>query len=213
MLGACSKQNPPPPVKTAPVPVSSPPPWSVSGTGSGTRFYATSLEEFHAGKVSQFVFSPDFGNERTGWINESGVTLKPKASDPSDKLPVAYEPTQFNLVSLLKHAPPVAYARRPPLDTDKHNNTTASSARRDANLPENDEIRALDAFEKAALPRLQSGETLVAEPAENGTLRMLGALRASESCINCHEGASVGSLLGAFSYVLTPVPGKTAEKP
>ncbi len=162
--------------------------------------------------VVMFVFSPGFGNGRSGWINPGGVIVEPKASASADKLPVAYEKAQFNLVSLLKHTPPMVYAQRPPLATDKHN-VTSQSVRGDASPPGYDETRALDAFEKTALTRLQGGETLVAQMAKNGTLRMLGAVRAQAACIACHDEVKEGALLGAFSYVLTPVPAKSAPKP
>jgi hypothetical protein len=58
--------------------------------------------------------------------------------------------------------------------------------------------RGLDAFETEALKRLRDGEDVVAD-ATNNQIRMLGSLRASKQCLECHRGRH-GDLLGAFSY-------------
>ena len=64
--------------------------------------------------------------------------------------------------------------------------------------------RTLDGFEEAALPTLREGEDLfIASKGE--TVRMLGALRATKTCQQCHD-AEVGDLLGAFSYTLRRAP-------
>jgi hypothetical protein len=74
-----------------------------------------------------------------------------------------------------------------------------------ANLPRMDELRTaptrpLDPFERESLATLQRGEDLVVR--ETGDrLRMLGAVRATKQCLDCH-GGNRGDLLGAFSYVL-----------
>jgi hypothetical protein len=80
-----------------------------------------------------------------------------------------------------------------------------------ANLPRMEELRKaptreLDAFEAASLQKLQKGETLVVDQSPKG-LRMLGAIRATSHCAQCHGGEG-GELLGAFAYVLGPVQGK-----
>lgn len=62
--------------------------------------------------------------------------------------------------------------------------------------------RLLDFFEIAGLEELAKGENLFIREKE-GTIRMLGALRASRECIRCHRGDE-GALLGAFSYTLRP---------
>ena len=70
--------------------------------------------------------------------------------------------------------------------------------------------RPLDIFEEAALPSLRDGEDLYIV-SKNDTLRMLGALRATKTCQQCHD-AQVGDLLGAFSYTLRPAPRKPDAK-
>jgi hypothetical protein len=65
--------------------------------------------------------------------------------------------------------------------------------------------RPLDLFEEAALSALRDGEDLFLA-GKDETVRMLGALRATKTCQQCHE-AEVGDLLGAFSYTLRRAPG------
>jgi hypothetical protein len=62
-------------------------------------------------------------------------------------------------------------------------------------------VRALDDFECAGLADLQGGETLYVREQGN-RLRVLGGLRATQQCVECH-GCTRGDLLGAFSYVLS----------
>jgi hypothetical protein len=64
--------------------------------------------------------------------------------------------------------------------------------------------RTLDLFEEAALPALRDGDDLfIASRGE--MVRMLGAVRATKTCQQCHD-AGVGDLLGAFSYTLRRAP-------
>jgi mono/diheme cytochrome c family protein len=51
------------------------------------------------------------------------------------------------------------------------------------------------------LEKLTAGEHLFIRETSEG-IRMLGAVRAVEQCIQCHGGER-GDLLGAFSYSLT----------
>src|SRR5262249_35031386 len=96
----------------------------------------------------------------------------------------------IQLVGILAHERPVVYL------TDK--------------LPSMEQIRqgktrTPDFFEEAALPALREGEDLfIASKGE--TVRVLGALRATKTCQQCHD-AEVGDLLGAFSYTLRRAPG------
>ncbi len=101
-----------------------------------------------------------------------------------------YRLARLELVSLLKHERPVVYVSE--------------------HLPNMDELRdvptrALTAFEGKSLVRLRRDENLVTEDAGN-LLHMLGAVRASETCMKCHS-VRRGELLGAFSYELVPAGG------
>ena len=73
------------------------------------------------------------------------------------------------------------------------------------NLPAMNELRnaptrPLDSFEEEGLAALRSGKELFAKPSDGGE-RLLGAIRATKQCIECHGGQR-GDLLGAFSYQL-----------
>lgn len=75
-------------------------------------------------------------------------------------------------------------------------------------LPPMDQIadtphRALNNFESVSLPKLNSQEDIVVDQTPN-RIQMLGALRAGNTCLECHQGQR-GKLLGAFSYELTPI--------
>lgn len=92
---------------------------------------------------------------------------------------------QLELVSLLKYETPRVYVS--------------------SHLPDLRELaevttRKLNSFESMSLPQLEEERNLVIEDSST-RIRMLGALRASTSCLECHH-CSEGALLGAFSYVL-----------
>jgi hypothetical protein len=64
----------------------------------------------------------------------------------------------------------------------------------------------MDSFEKRSLNRMRAGEDVIIEPGGH-RIRMLGSLRATKQCLECHS-VDRGELLGAFSYelVLDPPP-------
>ena len=107
------------------------------------------------------------------------------AGPPRDAMKERWLVRRLELVSLLKHAEPVAYVT-------KH-------------LPRMDELRKaptrpLDSFEEKALKTLRAGKTIVADPTVN-RIQMLGAVRATRQCLDCHQ-VQPGEMLGAFSYEL-----------
>jgi hypothetical protein len=71
-------------------------------------------------------------------------------------------------------------------------------------------VRELDAFEQQALPLLRAGHALVKDE-QSGYLRMLGAIRAQETCLKCHDDQKSGDLLGAFTYFVTKQPAPEVE--
>ncbi len=92
---------------------------------------------------------------------------------------------RLELVSLLKHGTPAVYSSE--------------------HLPNMEELtdvktRPLTAFEANALDTLRAGEELTAQTNGN-VIEMVGAIRASNDCMKCHE-VPRGTLLGAFSYQL-----------
>jgi len=95
---------------------------------------------------------------------------------------------RLELVSLLRHPTPRVYVSD--------------------SLPEMDKLddfehRALSAFESGTLANLQAEEDVVVELGDQ-RIRMVGALRASKDCLECHQGKR-GKLLGALSYELARV--------
>jgi hypothetical protein len=75
-------------------------------------------------------------------------------------------------------------------------------------LPPLDQIaeaphRPPNEFETSALAKLASQEDVVVEQRPE-RIRMVGALRAGKSCLECHEGER-GKLLGAFSYEIVSI--------
>ncbi len=107
---------------------------------------------------------------------------------------------RLELVSLLKHDKPAVYLSE--------------------HLPRMDELKAaktrpLNGFEEKSLTALRDGEDLLVDATPNH-LTMLGAIRASKGCVDCHY-VKHGELLGAFSYTIdreTPIKvAPVAEKP
>jgi len=98
---------------------------------------------------------------------------------------VAWKTNRIQLVSLLLHEKPAVY------ETENLPNMEELSG---ANVP----IRRLNAFEEDGLPRLNAGENHVSIATHNRII-MLGAIRASTSCLECHS-VKEDELLGAFSY-------------
>jgi hypothetical protein len=140
------------------------------------------LARLHESGVVDFVYPEGFGLFRDR-RNVAGFRPHQFSAVPD---PVeSWEVRRLDLIGLLLHDAPVAYV------TD--------------DLPRMEVLRSaptrpLDGFEAAALEELRKGEDLlVSGPA--GELRMLGAVRSTKQCRNCHGGER-GDLLGAFSYLL-----------
>jgi hypothetical protein len=101
--------------------------------------------------------------------------------------PLPWTLVRLELVGLLRHDTPVAYASE--------------------NLPRMDELdevptRPLDPFERASLDALRADRDVVIEQ-HGGHILMLGSLRAGKDCLECHS-VPRGTLLGALSYKLVP---------
>jgi hypothetical protein len=101
---------------------------------------------------------------------------------------------RLELVSLLKQKEPAVYVA--------------------TELPRMEELkkgktRPLSEFEGQALKGLRDGEDVVTEATTNH-IRMVGALRASKQCLECHQ-AQRGDLLGAFSYDLVRDPQQKTQ--
>jgi hypothetical protein len=112
--------------------------------------------------------------------------------DKGEGQPSHWQVARLELVSLLRHAGPRVYVSQ--------------------KLPQMDQLaevphRALDDFERGALPQLRFEKDIVTEIASE-RIKMLGSIRAGNDCLQCHGGER-GQLLGAFSYELTPTAAST----
>jgi hypothetical protein len=124
--------------------------------------------------------------EVAGFEAHEVATLSDYDSDPAAVK--NWQVTRLELVSLLRHSEPRVYM----------SNT----------MPRMDQLeeiehRALNEFEKNALPQLNTQIDLVVD-SQPDRIRMLGSVRSSKTCLQCHEGER-GKLLGAFSYELVPI--------
>ncbi len=153
--------------------------------------------EFHRAGLVDF-----FDGERLGHAKHRNHTVGFEAhrfTDGFDSSQAIGEPAwklnRLELVSLLKHERPRVYVSE--------------------NLPNMDELREMPTrpvtpFEASAVEQLRRDQNLVTE-ADGNLLHMLGAIRASETCLKCHN-VQHGHLLGAFSYELVPVDAAARRK-
>ena len=139
-----------------------------------------SCEEMHAMYVRRFAAARGFGLARMP---------QPAMSDRSgvfDTGRAKYTLDSIELIGLLKPGAPVAYVPGP--HTQK---------------PADFKSRPLAEFETTALAGFRRGRDIVSTSDDAGELRCVGALRAAENCIGCHQDKTMGDLLGAFSYRLS----------
>jgi hypothetical protein len=105
-----------------------------------------------------------------------------------------WEVQRLELIGLLSHDRPVVYVTEHLPDLEELGDAA---------------VRELDEFERTGLEQLRTDRDIVT--AEQVTsIRMLGAVRASQSCLECHQ-VQRGDLLGAFSYVIAPPEGAHPE--
>ncbi|MFO1020878.1 MAG: hypothetical protein U0903_09310 [Planctomycetales bacterium] len=102
--------------------------------------------------------------------------------------------TRINLIGILKSEKPRVYVTEEFPDMAKLENVP---------------VRELDAFEMAGLAKLRTEEDVVTEE-HPARIRMVGSLRAGETCLKCHA-VERGELLGAFTYEIEP--GIEVQKP
>jgi hypothetical protein len=60
--------------------------------------------------------------------------------------------------------------------------------------------RTLTEFEERALTAFRKGRDIAVDASQDGPAACVGAVRAKPTCLECHDGAKAGDLLGAFSY-------------
>ncbi|MFT5526372.1 MAG: hypothetical protein ACI9G1_001297 [Pirellulaceae bacterium] len=162
------------------------------------------LQDFHRDGQSLFLTPQSFGhiknrNEVAGFQGH-GFASVPKLHSYTDRPWYRKEKElwgmhRLELVSLLKHEKPAVYVSR--------------------SLPRMEELqnartRPPSNFELAALVQLREGEDVVSRASLN-RIEMVGSLRATKQCQQCHAVKS-GALLGAFSYELLRDPQLDPEK-
>lgn len=149
----------------------------------------TSLQGMHADYVKAFVESDGFGIRRLTpmmlLVQGGSVTLDGRRMRVED----------VQLIGIAKHDPPVVYPGGflKFQHGDKDQTFLSPSA-----------TRPVDEQERRILASLQQGEEVVSQPRGNG-IAAVGAIRATESCLQCHRNKRVGDALGAFVYSLAPV--------
>jgi hypothetical protein len=139
-------------------------------------------DQMHDYFVEGFVNSPGFGRSRM-------VTPRDLARLSTLYIEgVSYAIGEIQLISTREEAEPFVYDTR---------GDATMRATRDAGH------RPLKAPEANAIKQLKAGKDAVL--VANGSRPMIvGAVRANESCLDCHQ-AKKGDLLGAFTYPLNPV--------
>ena len=152
------------------------------------------LESFHMVGVRDFANPAGYGwvdqRKTVAGFEEHQFSERPTVSLEKDIPHEEWNIIQFQLISLLKHDPPMTYVS--------------------SNLPSMGElnhadVRPLNSFESMGLDALHSGETsTVFVRRVDDHVRMLGAIRAQHECLQCHT-VPEGALLGAFSYELRQV--------
>jgi hypothetical protein len=175
--------DPPPPQPAEQDPSSVPPLGVPPGVPTPD---SAALGGLHFDGVLDFVRPRGFGyvkdRRNVAGFQSHGFTKVPEGGSA-----LRWEVARVDLVGLLRHPGPVVYL------SDK--------------LPQMDALkgaptRPLDPFEAEGLEALRKGGELHVRGH-----RMLGAVRATKQCLDCH-GGNRGDLLGAFSYTLRPVTRK-----
>lgn len=146
-----------------------------------TKLHHTGLNEFLDEERLGYIESID----RVIGFEPHAVQTLPAAIPASSE---TWRVARLELVSLLKHDSPAVYISDSLPNLDQLKNLTT---------------RDLDDFEQSSLARLRGDEEIVVDN-QPTAIRMLGAVRAGEVCLACHQ-VPQKTLLGAFSYELRPL--------
>ncbi|WP_145055010.1 hypothetical protein [Lignipirellula cremea] len=194
--------------EVAPIPLGSiteyRPATAAATTADGPQLPADSLapgelQTLHSAGVDTFVDPDSLGGYWLDREHATGFLPHQFRKAPSTGIEDQWRVTRLELISLLRHATPVAYVSKnlPSMNELKHAPT-----------------RPLTAFESGSLADLQTDEDIVFREDPN-RIQMVGAVRASSDCMGCHD-VPRGYLLGAFSYDIErvhPLPEPLAEDP
>ncbi|QDT52877.1 hypothetical protein Pan44_08900 [Caulifigura coniformis] len=147
------------------------------------------LNQLHLAGMKEFIDDNRMGFDRGPdfviGFEPHAVASSPAPIRANDE---TWQVARLELVSLLRHDEPRVYVSD--------------------DLPNLDELeqtptRPLDEFERTHLAALENDQEVVTSD-EPTVIRMLGAVRATETCLGCHS-VPQKTLLGAFSYDLRPV--------
>lgn len=152
------------------------------------RVIDSSLSSKEREAASQMVVGyPVISNIKEDRMRSQKYDVQLPSSSPVTANDRIWRVRQMELVSLLKHNPPVAYKDRGPV-----------AMNRPAEKPR--PTRSLNEMEVASLEALTEGKDRVfAWNASAERLQLLGAIRAKDQCLKCHD-VKRGDLLGAFTY-------------
>ncbi len=123
------------------------------------------------------------------------LTDQVQIDGPAKTYSAVYRIYSLELIGIAMHNPPVAFV------VVRHKDKAASLNN-----------RILTDFEVSALKELLAGKQVVDQQEKTDRI-VVGAVRAEQSCIQCHDGAKVGDLLGAFSYHLSLVDKAASTTP
>jgi len=141
-------------------------------------------EQMHLNYTERVINSPGAGASRMPAVFQSVTELKLDQTE--------YHMNRVGLIGIAEHTTPVAFIS--PTSVPRLADLTNATFR--ARIQQ----RPLTAFETNALPQLRAGRETVMDLKAG---LVVGAVRAREDCLKCHEG-KVGTLLGALSYEMTP---------
>jgi hypothetical protein len=156
---------------------------AASGGYRGLNQTWESCEEMHDSYVKRFISAEGFGISRM---------MTPHMRDISGMLDLGrtrYNIESIELIGLLQQPKPTVYV----------------PAAHDFGLKLSTGQRPPTDFETSALASLRTGRDMVSQDSA-GALRCIGAVRAADACLSCHEDKKRGALLGAFTYRLKALP-------
>ncbi|MGI9428263.1 MAG: hypothetical protein ACR2NM_06375 [Bythopirellula sp.] len=170
-----------------PIPVSSRLLGEDSSTGAGQLHQVVAYDFLNLDKMGYVRDRQHVSGFQSHSPTDLTAALGKRRSCGKDEPVYSWQLTRLELVSLLRHSTPRVYVSE--------------------SLPSMDELtglehRPLSEFELSTLDSLKAEQDVVVE-ATGERILMVGALRASQDCLQCHQGMP-GRLLGAFSYEFTP---------
>lgn len=150
------------------------------------------LSRMHDDAVLAFIDSEGFGMRRLPAMSK---ILHRQVKDTHWFI------AHLELIGVAKHDPPQVFS-----------NEMSIFHRPDKDMPPPRAMsRAITTWEGEALRNLDAGQDLVVANMGAG-LRVVGAIRAGDECLGCHKNKRAGDVLGAFVYVLQPLPTEMPAK-